>query len=67
VGKLKAECTRAEESFWQDKEQYERNLKEGNRRAYNPPYIQEKKDAYAERHYHCDGYHFHSDSFYHQT
>jgi hypothetical protein len=42
--KFKAEYTKAEESFWQQQKQYERNLKEDNRRAYRA-YIQVIKDA----------------------
>jgi hypothetical protein len=60
---FKAESKRGEESFWKEQEQYERDLKEDNRRAYRA-YMQGKKDAYAEHHYDCDGHHYHSDSFY---
>jgi hypothetical protein len=60
---FKAGSKRGEESFWQEQKQYERNLKEDNRRAYRA-YMQGKKDAYAEHHYRCDGHHYHSDSFY---
>jgi hypothetical protein len=61
--KFKAKSKSDEKSFWQEQEQYERDLKEDNRRAYRA-YMQGKKDAYAEHHYYCDDHHYHSDSFY---
>jgi hypothetical protein len=60
---FKAKSKSGEESFWQEQENYERELKEDNRRAYRA-YMQGKKDAYAEHHHDCDGHHYHSDSFY---
>ncbi|MGO4819564.1 hypothetical protein [Flavobacterium sp. W22_SRS_FP1] len=60
---FKAKSKRGEESFWNDQENYERELKEDNRRAYRA-YMQGKKDAYAEHHDDCNGHHYHSDSFY---
>jgi hypothetical protein len=60
---FKAESKRGEASFWNEQENYERELKEGNRRAYRA-YMQGKKEAYAEHHHDCDGHHYHSDSFY---
>lgn len=64
--KFKAKSKSDEESFWQEQEQYEKELKKDNRRAYRV-YMQGKKDAYAEHHHHCDDHCYHSDSFYHHA
>jgi len=61
--KFKAKSNSDEKSFWNEQEQYEKELKQENRRAYRA-YIQGKKDAYAEHHSHCDDDHYHSDPFY---
>ncbi|UQD57579.1 hypothetical protein [Flavobacterium sp. K5-23] len=63
---FKAKTKAEEKAFWKEQKQYERDLKEDNNRAHRA-YVQGKKDAYAEHHYHCDDHCYHSDSFYHHA
>jgi hypothetical protein len=60
---FKAKSKSDEVSFWQEQQQYEKELKKDNKRAYRA-YIRGKKEAYAEHHHHCDDHCYHSDSFY---
>lgn len=59
----KAKSKAEEKAFWKEQKEYEKDLKQNNRRAYRI-YLQSKQEAYAEHHHHCNGHSYHSDYFY---
>jgi hypothetical protein len=63
---LKLENEDEEAKFWNDQEQYEKDLKKRDRKAYRA-YLRGKRDAYAEHYGHCDHSCYHSDYYYHHA
>ena len=59
VGDTKAE----EASFWKEQKEYEKNLKQKDKKAHRA-YLRSKKRAYANHYNHCDSHCHHSDSYY---
>ena len=55
-----------EADFWKGQEQYEKDLKKRDRKAYRA-YMKGKSDAYAEHAAHCDSHCHHSDYYHHHT
>jgi hypothetical protein len=52
-----------ERAFWEEQKQYEKDLKQENRRGYKV-YIQGKKEGYAAHHDYCDSHCHHSEYWY---
>lgn len=63
---FKAKSKAEEKAFWKEQQEYEKNLKKENKKAYRA-YIASKQEAYTEHHHHCDDHCYHSDSFYHHA
>jgi hypothetical protein len=63
---FKPENENEETKFWNDQEQYEKDLKKRDRKAYRA-YMRGKRDAYAEHYNHCDHSCYHSDHYYHHA
>jgi hypothetical protein len=61
--KFKASSRSEERAFWKEQEQYEKNLKKENKRAYRV-YVQSKNDAYAAHFHSCSDHCHHSDYWY---
>lgn len=59
VSKTKAE----EEAFWKEQKDYEKFLKQKDRKAYRA-YMASKKESYSKHYYHCDGHCHHDPMFY---
>lgn len=56
--------TKAEEkAFWKEQKEYEKALKQKDRKAYRA-YMASKKESYTEHYYHCDGHCHHDPMFY---
>ncbi len=56
--------TKAEEkAFWKEQKEYEKALKQKDRKAYRA-YMASKKESYAEHYDHCGGYCHHDPMFY---
>ncbi|MDX1767343.1 MAG: hypothetical protein R3294_04780 [Arenibacter troitsensis] len=51
-----------EEEFWESQQDYEKQLKKRDKKAYKA-YMKGKRDAYAEHRSHCDHYCHHSDHY----
>ncbi|GGW21829.1 hypothetical protein GCM10007383_00590 [Arenibacter certesii] len=56
----------AEEEFWEDQKEYERDLKKRDKKAYKA-YLKGKNDAYAQHRKHCDSHCHHSRHYHTQT
>ncbi|MFT7396542.1 MAG: hypothetical protein ACI96G_001298 [Flavobacterium sp.] len=52
-----------EHTFWEEQKQYEKELKENDRRAHRA-YLQGKKEGYAAHHNYCDRHCHHSEFWY---
>lgn len=63
---FKAETKTEEEAFWKEQKDYERNLKQEDRKAHRA-YMKGKKDAYASHYEHCDNHCHHSENYYHHA
>lgn len=62
-----AETKAEEEAFWKEQDDYEKNLKQNDKKAYRA-YMKEKKDAYAKHYEHCNHHYcHHSDYYYHHA
>lgn len=56
--------TKAEEkAFWKEQKEYEKTLKQKNRKAYRT-YLASKKESYTEHYNHCDAHCHHDPMFY---
>lgn len=55
-----------EADFWEDRKQYEKDLKKRDRKAYKA-YMKGKRDAYAEHAKYCDSHCHHSDHYHHHA
>ena len=60
---FKAKTKAEEKAFWKELEEYEKDLKKKNRKAFRA-YVASKQDVYTTHHSICDAHCHHSDSFY---
>ncbi|MCB4809569.1 hypothetical protein LG651_15040 [Tamlana sp. 62-3] len=55
-----------EETFWEEQEAYEKDLKKRDKKAYRA-YMKGKKAAYAEHYENCNNHCHHSENYYHHA
>jgi uncharacterized protein (DUF2344 family) len=57
-----ADTKTEEASFWKEQKEYEKNLKQKDKKAHKA-YLRSKKESYAKHYNHCDSHCHHSDTY----